>query len=164
MIKPETRLQISVAEYLVQNYPDVIFHSDFGSGIKLPPHLAKIQAAQNGGRRSYPDLFIAEPRRDIQSAIIDGRVKSRWLHGLYIELKAEGTTVFKRNSEVVADKHIREQAAMLARLREKGYAAEFGIGYAQTISIIDKYMRGEDGWQHSGNLFDDDSADDSCPF
>lgn len=157
MIKPETWLQIKVAEYLSENYPDVIFHSDFGSGVKLPPYLAKIQAAQNAGRRSYPDIFIAEPRRDITQ-------KDHWLHGLYIELKAEGVRVYKRNGELVADKHIREQAEMLAKLREKGYAAEFSVGFAETQILIDEYMKGENGWRHIGNLPIADSDDDSCSF
>lgn len=157
MIKPETWLQIKVAEYLNENYPDVIFHSDFGSGIKLPPYLAKIQAAQNGGRRGYPDMFIAEPRCDITQ-------KDHWLHGLYIELKAEGAKVYKRNGELVADKHIQEQAEMLAKLREKGYAAEFAVGLGEAQGLIDEYMKGEDGWRHIGSLSIVDSTDDTCPF
>lgn len=163
MLHPETRLQIQIANYLAQNYPDVIFHSDVGSGVKLPPHIAKIQAAQNGGRRGYPDMFIAKPRVLVEK--VDGTARVVQIAaGLYIELKAEGVRVFKRNGEVVADEHIREQARVLRRLREQGYAAEFGIGYDATIKIIDEYLGGKDEWRHHSDLSDVDSDDDSSPF
>lgn len=57
----ETNLQIQVADYLRLQYPDVMFHSDFGSGIKLTIGQAAKQKRQNGGRRAWPDMFIAEP-------------------------------------------------------------------------------------------------------
>lgn len=57
----EAELQANVARYIRIRYPDVLFHSDFGSGVKLTPWQAKMQRAQNGGRRAWPDLFIAEP-------------------------------------------------------------------------------------------------------
>lgn len=57
----ESDLQSQVADYLRLQYPDVLFHSDFGSGIKLTPGQAVKQKRQNGGRRSWPDMFIAEP-------------------------------------------------------------------------------------------------------
>jgi hypothetical protein len=57
----ESDLQIMVADYLRLQYPDVLFHSDFGSGIKLTIGQAAKQKRQNGGRRSWPDMFIAEP-------------------------------------------------------------------------------------------------------
>ena len=58
----EAQLQEQVADYLRLQYPDVLFHSDFGSGIKLTPGQAARQKRQNGGRRAWPDMFIAETR------------------------------------------------------------------------------------------------------
>ena len=58
----EAELQANIALYLKTNYPGVLFHSDFGSGIKLQPWQARAQKIQNGGRRAWPDMFIAEPR------------------------------------------------------------------------------------------------------
>lgn len=55
----ESQLQEQVADYLRSQYPDVIFHSDYGSGVKLTPRQATMQKRQNGGRRAWPDMFIA---------------------------------------------------------------------------------------------------------
>lgn len=57
----ESELQVMVADYLRLQYPEVLFHSDFGSGIKLTMAQAVKQKRQNGGRRAWPDMFIAEP-------------------------------------------------------------------------------------------------------
>ena len=63
--------------------------------------------------------------------------------GLMIELKKEGTRIFKKDGTLVADEHIREQFDMLEDLRRRGYAAEFGIGFENTKKIIDDYLGGE---------------------
>ena len=129
----EAELQANVALYLVGHYPEVLFHSDFGSGIKLKPWQAKAQRIQNGGRRAWPDMFIAEPQpcgRD-------------WYHGLFIELKKEGTRLKKKNGEWAND-HIKEQAEMLEKLREKGYRAEFAVGIFEATELIDEYLGGNE--------------------
>lgn len=124
----ELELQAQVADYIRLKYPSVIFHSDFGSGIKLTMGQAIRQKRLNGGRRSWPDMLLAEPRGDY--------------HALFIELKREGTRIFKKDGALVADEHIREQFDMLHDLRRKGYAAEFGIGFDATKKLIDDYMKG----------------------
>lgn len=124
----ELELQAQVADYIRLQYPDVIFHSDFGSGIKLTMGQAIKQKRLNGGRRAWPDMLLAEPRGDY--------------HALFIELKREGTRIFKKDGALVADEHIREQFDMLHDLRRKGYAAEFGIGFDATKKLIDDYMKG----------------------
>ena len=131
----ELELQAQVADYLRLQYPDVLFHSDFGSGIKLTKGQAVKQKRLQGGRRAWPDMFIAEPRM-----ISDGRY-SYFKAGLFLELKRDGVRVFKKNGELVADEHIREQSELLDNLREKGYAAEFGCGFDGAKEIIDGYLR-----------------------
>ena len=81
----EAEVQKQVATYIRMQYPDVVFHSDFGSGVKLNYKQAVMQKIQNGGRRAWPDMFIAEPQPH-------GR---NWYHGLFIELKKEGTRLKK---------------------------------------------------------------------
>lgn len=78
----EADLQVAVARYLTIRYPNVMFHSDFGSGIKMTKGQAIKQKRQNGGRRGWPDMFIAESNMQP-----DGRGS----FGLFIELKKEGT-------------------------------------------------------------------------
>ena len=123
----ELELQAQVADYIRLQYPDVIFHSDFGSGIKLTMGQAIKQKRLNGGRRAWPDLFLAEPK---------GKYS-----GLFIELKKEGVRVYKKDGTLVSDGHIREQYDMLEQLRRRGYAANFACGFDEAKALIDRYMR-----------------------
>lgn len=59
---------------------------------------------------------------------------------MFLELKAEGTKLYKKNGEMVANKHYREQAEMLKKLRSNRYAAYFAVGYDQAIQIITDYL------------------------
>lgn len=133
----ELELQAQVADYIRLKYPSVIFHSDFGSGIKLTMGQATRQKRLNGGRRSWPDMFIAETtivkRED---GTYDG------LSGLFLELKREGTRIFKKDGTLVSDAHIREQFDMLEQLRWRGYKAEFACGFDEAKKIIDEYLGG----------------------
>lgn len=126
----EAELQKQVAIYIRMQYPDVIFHSDFGSGVKLTPWQAKMQKMQNGGKRAWPDLLIAEPV---------GKY-----HGLFVELKKEGTRLKKKNGDW-ASEHIAEQDVVLSELNDKGYKAEFAIGFEQALNLIDNYLGGKHG-------------------
>lgn len=121
----ESDLQIKVADYLRLRYPRVLFHSDYGSGIRLTKGQAVKQKRQNGGRRGWPDMCIAEPV---------GKY-----HGLYIELKKDGTRLQKKNGEF-ASPHIKEQWEMLGALTLRGYKAEFAVGFDEAKKLIDDYL------------------------
>jgi hypothetical protein len=123
----ELELQAQVADYIRLQYPTVIFHSDYGSGIKLTMGQAIKQKRLNGGRRSWPDMFLAEPK---------GKYS-----GLFIELKKEGVRIYKKDGTLVSDEHIREQYDMLEQLRRRGYAANFSCGFDEAKALIDRYMR-----------------------
>lgn len=125
MNNAESATQTMVADYLRLRYPSVIFHSDSAAGIKLTMGQAvRVRRMQSG--RAFPDLFVCEPRGGY--------------HGLFIELKREGTRVYLRDGSLTADPHIREQAAVLGELRKRGYKAEFGIGFQACRDIIDGYL------------------------
>ena len=128
----ESTIQCHVADYLRLRYPNVLFHSDYGSGIRLTPGQARTQARQNGGRRAWPDMVLAEPREE----------NGRHYCGLYIELKRDGTRILKRDGSLVADGHIREQQALLTELEKRGYKACFAVGFDQAKQIIDEYLGG----------------------
>lgn len=137
----EAELQTQVALYLRMKYPDVIFHSDFGSGARLRPYQAKMQKMQNGGKRAWPDMFIAAPA----PRCIDGSWKYEW-HGLFIELKRDGTRLKKKNGEW-ANEHIAEQAHVLSELQDRGYKADFAVGFDQATRLIDDYLEiGKEGF------------------
>lgn len=121
----ESQLQIAVANYLRVRYPDALFHSDFGAGIHLTARQGAIQKRQQGGRRGHPDLVIYD--------------KKGVYNGLAIELKKEGTRIFKRDGSPASD-HIKEQADYLWQLQERDWLAVFCVGLDEAIAIIDSYF------------------------
>lgn len=121
----ESELQVQVAYYIRLQYPNVIFHSDYGSGVRLTAGQAIRQKQQNGGRRAYPDMFIAK--------MANGK------GGLFIELKKEGVRLKKKDG-TWAKPHLSEQAEMLKKLREEGYEATFAVGFDEAKMIIDNYL------------------------
>nr|DAT10637.1 MAG TPA: Nuclease [Caudoviricetes sp.] len=125
MIKKEEILHLKVCDYLRKNYPDVLFRTDFSSGMKMSPgQAAKHKKFQKG--RAWPDLFIAE--------------SNNFASGLFLEIKAEDVIVFNMNGKVRKNKHLIEQDKMLKELRKKGYRARFAIGYNQAIFEIQQYL------------------------
>lgn len=137
MIKKEELLHLKVCDYLRKNYPDVLFRTDFSSGMKMSPgQAAKHKKFQKS--RAWPDLFIAE------SGVVefkeDGLIAHLRKNGMFLELKADGVKLYKKNGEMVANKHYREQAEMLKKLRSNRYAAYFAVGYDQAIQIITDYL------------------------
>lgn len=62
--------------------------------------------------------------------------------GLFIEFKKDNTRLKKQNGEW-ASKHIAEQAKTLKDLRDRGYCAEFAVGFDEAKKIIDEYLGGE---------------------
>lgn len=131
----ESELQVAVANYLATRYPKVLFHSDFGSGVRLTAGQARVNKAQNAGRRGWPDLFVAGSfLYEIDFGHID-----TILCGLFLELKADGTRLKKKNGEW-ASPHISEQAEVLRALAGKGYAATFTVGFEHAKAVIDAYV------------------------
>lgn len=122
----ELQLYEQVAQYLNLKYPHVVYHFDL-SGLWTPSHkLRNLYGRLNA--RAWPDLFIAQS-------------DSRGNNGLFLELKKEGSKVYLKDGEtLIANLHVREQAAMLISLERLGYAASFAVGYDETISLIDWYL------------------------
>ena len=123
LIEKEEVAQERFCNYMKILHPDLIFYSD-GSGLKLTKGLA-IKFSKLKSSRAIPDMFISES--------IDG------YHGLFIELKREGTRIFKKNGGYTTE-HIAEQAEMLGRLNKKGYYACFCIGYDECIDTLNNYL------------------------
>lgn len=132
----EEVIQQQLADYLRLQYPDVIFHSDFGSGTKLTMGQAVKQKRLNGGKRAWPDMFIAKPFW----GKIGGNDMCHYC-GLFVELKREGTRLYKKNGEW-ASRHLAEQEDLLIGLRKQGYKAEFAVGFDEAKDLIDAYLKG----------------------
>lgn len=132
----EYELYKKVTDYLVAQYPKVIFHFDFGSGVKLPVGLAVKQKRINP-ECGYPDLFISEIK---EYKSFDGY---DYCHGLFIELKAEGKSPYLKDGKTLRkDEHIENQAKMLEMLEVRGYKAVFATGFDEAKRIIDDYLGG----------------------
>ena len=126
-MKPEQQLAMQVSQYLSLQYPDAIYRFDLAADMKLTMG----QAARNkrlNTKRGYPDLFIAKCTPQV--------------HGLFIELKAEGNSPFKKDGTLKKDQHLEEQQAMIDKLWQAGYAAHFATGFDEVKRIIDHHMKG----------------------
>ena len=122
----EEELSLLVAEYIAYAHPDALVHFDFGSGVRLPMHLA-LKNKKLNKRKGHPDLAIYEPRRNHK--------------GLFIEIKTQRADPFRKNGKgLKKNEHCEEQEAYLHDLRRRGYKAEFGVGFEQIKAMIDAYL------------------------
>lgn len=119
----EAQLHQAVANYLKVHYPQVIFHTDFAAGMKMPIWLAARNKKLQSGR-GFPDIFIAYPNKSF--------------HGCFIELK--DANIYLKDGSLSKEKHLQEQNDMLAILRDYGYRAEFAVGFAEATKMIDQYL------------------------
>lgn len=131
MAVSERTLYKQIAQYLQLQYPNAIYRFDLAADMKLTAGQASRHKTLHP-HRGYPDLFIASVRT----------IGDRYYHGLFLELKREGTHILKKDGTLVADQHIREQHALLVELEKRGYAARFAVGFDQAKQIIDDYLGG----------------------
>lgn len=120
----EYQLARAIAQYMQLQYPKAKFRFD-QAGLNLSKAQAGMNKAIQCGR-GWPDFFLAEPRGDNP--------------GLFLEIKRDGTRIYKKDG-TFTDEHIFEQFWTLRHLREKGYKAEFSIGFDEFKAIVDKYMQ-----------------------
>ena len=120
----ETNLHIAIAKYIKLQYPNVIFTSE-SSGIRLSIGQAT-QLKKMRSSAGLPDLWILEPRKGY--------------HACLLELKREGTTIYKKNGDLRKDKHLEEQEEILHQLQEKGYFAKFVVGFEDAKEVVDFYL------------------------
>ena len=124
IIITEEQTHRMVCQYLKLKYPKVMFNSDM-SGVKLTMGQAK-KAASLRSNKAYPDIIIYQPCGNFA--------------GLFVELKRPSERIFKKDGSLVANEHIKDQYEVIMRLRERGYMAEFAIGYDMAVRIIDHYL------------------------
>lgn len=88
-------------------------------------YQANLKKRQNGGRRTWPDIFIAKP--------CDGYA------GLFIEFKRDGTRIKKRDGSYASD-HIAGQVKLLSLLEDQGYLVVFAVGFDEARWVINSYL------------------------
>lgn len=132
----EHQLYVRIARYLQENYPDVIYRFDIAADLKLTKGQAS-KFKRLHPERGYPDLFIAKPRDGLN---METGGNLNYYAGLYIELKAEGNSPFKKDGALKKDQHLEEQQLMLKGLRYRGYKAVFATGFDEAKQVIDEYL------------------------
>jgi len=138
----EKEVHKKVCEYLRDDYPNVIFFSDW-SGVRVAPKVANEMKLLKSSR-GIPDILVLEPRGGF--------------YGLCIELKRDGEKLFKRNGTPKSE-HIAEQIEMCHRLRERGYYANICTGLEQAKIAIDYYLNME---MNDGNEYNRDIKENYC--
>lgn len=127
--KTEEGIQKRVCTYLRTEYPFIRFHSDYAAGLHLTESQARINKSLQSGR-GWSDLFIPFP--------------SRGYHGLFLELKKDGTSIYvtrgPRKGKLVQNEQIIIEADFLRDMNKHGYFARFAIGYDHAVKLIDWYM------------------------
>lgn len=135
----EEDLQLRLSRYIKREYPQAILVGDFAAGANLT----------DGQRQKMMTMRSEDGQPDISLDF-----PSRGFHGLRLELKAEGTVVFKKdgtlrkasytrrfaNGTIKRGDHLAEQWATIQKYRELGYYADFIIGFDEAIKIVDWYM------------------------
>jgi len=119
----ESKLQVSICEYIKTKYPHVIFTCDLASGMKLPIHVAARNKKMRSSR-GIPDLFIAHP--------------SNGYSGLWIELKVESARL--KNGGIAKSDHHDEQMSIIDKLNSLGFKAVFACGRYEAEAFIDGYL------------------------
>jgi hypothetical protein len=114
-----------IAVYLRLQYPNIIFHFDL-AGLNLSRAQAGMMKGIQGGR-GWPDLFIVKENIPYR--------------GLFIEIKAEGTKLYKKDRITSINNHISEQRDCMSKLIMEGYDCYFGIGFDNCKYIIDNYLK-----------------------
>jgi hypothetical protein len=134
-MKPEQRLQNQVSTYLKAQYPDVMFMVS-PSGIKLTMGQAVSLKKNQNPSKGWPDLLIMKT----QNATYNDKSIEPW-KGLFIELKPEGTTIYKKDGALRKNEHLEQQQKVHQLLQKEGYYADFSIGFENTKKLIDWYLK-----------------------
>lgn len=120
----EKILHKQICQYLKLAYPSVMFNSDLSGSMRLTIGQAvQIKSLRSG--RGYPDIVIYEPKGDY--------------HGLFIELKKEGTNILNKSGQP-STPHITEQQECMIKLAERGYFCAFAVGWDSAKQTIDDYL------------------------
>jgi len=122
----ESRIAEAVSSFLQVQYPNILYRFDIAD-LKLTMGQA-VRNKKLNPHRGWCDLFIAEP---------NGKYS-----GMFLELKKSKDEVFKKDGNMRKNEHLEEQKEMIERLKAKGYYANWGLGFDDSIKQIREYMKG----------------------
>lgn len=128
----EKTIHRQVCDYLRYQWPKVIFSTDLSGAMRLTIGQAVALKRLRSGR-GFPDIAIYKRKNGYS--------------GLFLELKKEGTSLFKKR---IVDSygypcwtsdHLKEQHEMMEALRGEGFKCEFAIGFDEAVKIINDYLK-----------------------
>ena len=123
----EASMALKLSRYLSEEYPTVLYRFDVGADVKLSINQAsKFSKLQGMWSRGYPDLFIAKT--------------NKYYAGLYLELKADGASPYKKDGALKKNRHLEMQDFIHRHLRDEGYQVFFVTGLEEAIKKVDEYM------------------------
>lgn len=123
---PEYHIQAAFVREMELRHPDVMVFSDTAAHIgKTMFQQIRANKLQSTKSKAWPDVFVAQP--------------SGQYAGLFLEFKAE-TPYLKDGKTLKKNDHIRDQAACMQRLRERGYAARFVWSVDMAIACAFRYL------------------------
>lgn len=121
----ESELHIQICNYIRIKNPKIRFSSNYGAGMKLSIGQASIQRRQQS-HAGYPDLFVI--------------YNNGQYSGLFMELKKEGTKIYKKDGVTFKSDHLERQNEYIEYLKQQGFFACFCIGLDDAIKTIDEYL------------------------
>lgn len=141
--RTEENDQLWLVKYVRTNYPEAIIESDYAAGLNLT-HTQRIKLMGLRSHKGMPDVRIYYP--------------SRGYHALILELKKEGTKIYKRDGVtlrkaaytrkfrrggklyITSGDHNLEQQETLDTFNRLGYCAKRAIGRTDAKAIVDWYF------------------------
>lgn len=118
----------NIAQYMQLKHKDIIYRFDLIADFPMKPYQA-MRVKRIHPKRGYPDMFIAKPSGNYA--------------GLFLELKAEGVSVLKKDGTLRKDDHLLEQFKFMKELIKVGYKANFAIGFDDAVKQIEGYLNGD---------------------
>lgn len=123
-LSKEDHVQHQVVQYVQMKYNITPIALNTESN-KTP--FERFKSKYLGLHRGIPDLLIP--------------VANNKYYGLFIELKADGVKVFKKNGDLYKSEHLEIQNNYHEGLIKNGYGAMFCIGFDHAKKVIDWYLQ-----------------------
>lgn len=127
-MKAELELQVRLCEWLQDNHPTVMFHSDISAGMSLSIGQAVMNKRLQFDK-AMPDIYIFEQRMGYG--------------GLFLELKALNSQQIKKDGTMGNEAHIVEQRKIHAKFMQRGYLTDFAIGLEDAKNRVEAYLHNE---------------------
>ncbi len=121
--RTEFHVQKVLCQYTKLKYPHTRFVSSL-SGAGLSRAQRKFQTLRS--HKGDPDWMLFW--------------RTKQFNGLAVELKKEGSKIFKKDGKTLKSIHLQEQLSFLKYLHFQGFCAGFCIGAKNACDLVDAYM------------------------